>query len=329
MSGASWALLLLIASGALGLLGLWQLLAGTSRRAELAERGQVVGGDSSGKSLVRALDVRLRRTRQGQRLGAWLGGAALKLLPIEYLGIVATASLLGFILLSNLFAPVLALIVAVGASIGISRAYIERKRGNRRDAFVAQLAEIARMLSNGTSAGLSMAQAVRMASRELADPAGAELKRVVEEMHVGRRIEDSLEALQERLPSREVAVLMTTIIIQQRAGGDTVKALGELASTLDARKDLRREINTLLSGVVFTSYIVAGIGGATILLVNGISPGGSARSSRRACARRGARRSSAGWTTPGAPAGCRCSASSASRRRSRCCSARASAGCWC
>ena len=36
---------------------------------------------------------------------------------------------------------------------------------------------------------------------------------------------------------------MTTIAIQQRAGGDTVRALGELASTLDARKDLRREIN--------------------------------------------------------------------------------------
>jgi tight adherence protein B len=70
-----------------------------------------------------------------------------------------------------------------------------------------------------------------------------------------------------------VAVLMTTIVIQQRAGGDTVRALGELAATLDARKDLRREITTLLSGVVFTSYVVAGIGAATILLINGISPG--------------------------------------------------------
>jgi tight adherence protein B len=194
-------------------------------------------------------------------------------MPIEYLGLVAMATLVGWLLLSNLFAPWLALVVALGASIGVSRAYIERKRGNRRDAFVAQLAEVARMLSNGTSAGLSMPQAIRMASRELADPAGAELKRVVEEMQVGRPIEDALEALQQRLPSREVAVLMTTIIIQQRAGGDTVRALGELASTLDARKDLRREITTLLSGVVFTSYVVAGIGGATILLVNGISPG--------------------------------------------------------
>lgn len=273
MTSAGWALLLLLASGLVGLLGLWQLLAGTSRSAELAARGQITVGESSGKSLVRALDVRLRRTRSGQRLSAWLAGAALKLMPVEYIGLIALASLVGFVLLANLFAPWLALVLSIGASIGISRAYIEHKRGNRRDAFVAQLAEIARMLSNGTSAGLSMPQAVRMASRELADPAGAELRRVVEETQVGRRIEDSLEALQERLPSREVAVLMTTIIIQQRAGGDTVRALGELAGTLDARKDLRREINTLLSGVVFTSYVVAGIGGATILLVNGISPG--------------------------------------------------------
>ncbi len=40
MSSASLALLLLVAAGTLGLLGLWQLLAGGSRRAELAARGQ-------------------------------------------------------------------------------------------------------------------------------------------------------------------------------------------------------------------------------------------------------------------------------------------------
>jgi tight adherence protein B len=273
LTSAGWALLLLVVSGAALMAGLWQLLAGSSRRAQLAARGQVTIGEAAGKGLMRALDVRLRRTQSGRRLGAWLAGAAVKLMPVEYVGLVTLASVVGFLLLAKLFAPWLALLASVAGSIGISRAIIERRRGNRRDAFVAQLAEIARMLSNGTSAGLSMAQAVRMASRELADPAGAELRRVVEEMHVGRPIEDALEALQERLPSREVAVLMTTIVIQQRAGGDTVKALGELAGTLDARKDLRREIATLLSGVVFTSYIVAGIGGATILLVNGIAPG--------------------------------------------------------
>ena len=66
---------------------------------------------------------------------------------------------------------------------------------------------------------------------------------------------------------------MTTLIIQQRAGGDTVRALSELGQTLEARKDLLREIRTMLSGAVFTSYLVAMMGAGTLVLVNLISPG--------------------------------------------------------
>lgn len=266
-------MVLLLATGVVGMLGLWQLLAGTSRRAELAARGRAGSIDSGGRSIVRALDARLRRTRNGQRLASWLLGAGVKFSPVELIGLMLAGGLAGFVVLSFLFAPLIAFLAAVIGTVMITRGLIERRRGNRRDAFVAQLPEVARMLSNGASAGLSMQQAVRMASRELSDPAGAELKRVIEETKVGRPIEDALEALRERLPSREVAVLMTTIAIQQRAGGDTVRALAELAATLDARKDLRREIKTLLSGVVFTSYVVAAIGGATILMINAISPG--------------------------------------------------------
>ena len=83
-----------------------------------------------------------------------------------------------------------------------------------------------------------------MAAKELDDPAASEMASVVQEMRLGQPLDRALERLQERLPSREVAVLMTTIVIQQRAGGDTVRALQELGGTLEARKDLIREIRT-------------------------------------------------------------------------------------
>ncbi|HWK27476.1 MAG TPA: type II secretion system F family protein [Solirubrobacter sp.] len=273
MSSAAPALLLLAVSGAVGVLGLWQLLAGSSRSAELAARGAAGAHDGATRSVVRALDARLRRTGPGRRLAAWLAGAGVGVSPAELIGLVAASALLGWVLLSLLFARGLALVVAVAGAILIARALIERRRGKRSDAFAAQLPEIARMLSNGAAAGLSMAQAVRLASRELADPAGTELRRVVDEMRLGQTIEDALDGLRRRLPSREVSVLLTTIVIQQRAGGDTVRALSELAAALESRKDLRREVQTLLSGVVFTSYVVAGIGASTILLVNVMSPG--------------------------------------------------------
>jgi tight adherence protein B len=273
VNDAGYAMLLLAGTGAVGIVGLWQLLAGGSRRAELAARGRAGAGEGSTRSLVRALDIRFRRTPTGERMAAWMSGAGVALRPVELIGLTVAASAVGTLILVNLFATWLALVLAVGGSVLAARTWIERRRGSRRDAFVAQLPEVARMLSNGASAGLSIPQAVRLASRELADPAGAELKRVIEEMQVGRTIEDALEALRLRLPSREVSVLMTTIIIQQRGGGDTVAALAELAGTLEARKDLRREIATLLSGVIFTSYLVAGIGGGTILVINLMSPG--------------------------------------------------------
>jgi tight adherence protein B len=273
MSSATLALLLLLVSGAAGVLGLWQLLAGTSRRAELALRGQAGVVEATGRSAIRALDLRFRRTDSGRRLGAWLAGAGVKLTPIELIGLLIASSLLGWLVLTLLLARGVALVAAIAGSILIARALIERRRQQRSEAFVEQLPEIGRMLANAAAAGLSIPQALTMASRELADPGGLELKRVVDELRVGQSLEDALANLRARLPSREVAVLMTTIAIQQRAGGDTVRALSELATTLDARKDLRREVTTLLSGVVFTSYVVAAIGGGTILLLNVMSPG--------------------------------------------------------
>ena len=76
--------------------------------------------------------------------------------------------------------------------------------------------------------------------------------RIAEEIRIGQPFERALESLGERLPSREVAVLMTTIAIQQRAGGDTVRALSDLAATLEARRETQREIKTLLSGATAT-----------------------------------------------------------------------------
>ena len=76
MTSASWAMVVLLVAGVFGMLGLWQLLAGTSRRAELAARGRAGGTEGGGRSLVRALDARLRRTRRGQRLGSWLRARA-------------------------------------------------------------------------------------------------------------------------------------------------------------------------------------------------------------------------------------------------------------
>jgi tight adherence protein B len=267
------ALMLLVGVLFVALAGIAIYVSGSARRAELASRGAAGEDESALGRLRRALDRRLRRTDRGQRLGVWLASAGTRISPGDFvLGTVVVTFVL-WQLLRFLFPGVVALLFAGAIVAGVTRFYIERLRGKRSEAFVAQLPDLARVLANGASAGLSLPAAVQLAARELPEPAAGEMRTVVQELRVGQPVEDALEALRDRLPSRELGVLMTTLVIQQRAGGDTVRALTELGTTLEARKEVMREIRTVLSGALAASYIVAGIGIAGILGLNLVSPG--------------------------------------------------------
>jgi len=267
------ALLLLLFVLVLAMLGVVLFVTGSSRRAALAERGRGANDEAGVKRLRLVIDAWLRRRPAGRKLGNWLQGAGSPLSPADFLLLCFSGTIFLTVAFSTFMPRGVSLIIAVLVVIGVARALVERKRSQRREEFIGQLPEVARVLSNGTSAGLSLAGAMELAARELPPPASIEMGVVVQETRLGVPLEASLERLRERLPSREVAVLMTTLIIQQRAGGDTVRALSELGQTLEARKDLLREIRTMLSGAVFTSYLVAGMGAGTILMINAISPG--------------------------------------------------------
>jgi tight adherence protein B len=273
MAQDSAALLLLLVVLVLAMLGAALLVSGSSRRAALAERGRGGADDAGVRRLRTSVDARIRRTRSGQKLGNWLQGAGSPLTPGDLLLLCFSGTIFATFALSLLMPLGVSFIVALLVAATTARVLVERKRGRRREEFINQLPDMARVLSNGTSAGLSMTGAMELAARELNQPASTEMAIVVQETRLGMPLEHSLERLRDRLPSREVAVLMTTLIIQQRAGGDTVRALSELGTTLEARKDLLREIRTMLSGAVFTSYLVAAMGAGTLILVNAISPG--------------------------------------------------------
>lgn len=272
MTDPSSALLLLLGTLAVAFAGLGLYVSGAGRRALLTERSAFAGSESPLAMLVRVLEVRLRGTRLGDRLDTLLVSAAVPVSPVGFLALLAGGFAAGYGVGVVFLSAVVGVLIGL-AAMGACFAWVERERGKRRTAFVAQLPEVARLLANGASAGLSLAAAVELASTELDDPAAAELRRVVDELRVGRSLDEALVRLKRRLPSRDVAVLMSTLIIQQRAGGDTVQALQELSDTLENRKDTAREVRTLMSGAVATSYIVAAMGVGVLVLMNVVSPG--------------------------------------------------------
>ncbi len=213
-----------------------------------------------------------RTTRPGQVLDRELVLAGVNARPVVVALIVLGAGVtVGYVMWTAL-APIFGLL-GLSAGLIALRAFIRRAKARRLEAFIAQMPELARVLANATNAGLSIPTAVGIAGDELDDPARGELQRVANSLRFGTDIETALDDMSKRLPSREVSVLLSTLIVCARSGGSLVTSLRDIADTLEQRKETRREIRTTLAQSVATGYMVIGLGGGMLFLLNAIQPG--------------------------------------------------------
>ncbi|MER5808420.1 type II secretion system F family protein [Streptomyces sp. NPDC002033] len=272
--------LVLLTLGATLLAGLFTALgvhayaSGLAQRAALIERLSATGAPppAGRRRRFRGVDRRLRGTAPGRRIELKLATTGLDLTPGEFLVYMLLAVAGTWLVCASLLAPFFG---PVSGLIGLwaANAFLNWQRARRTERFINQLPELARILANATQAGLALRTAIGMAAEELEAPAGEELARVADRLAVGHSIEEALGEIVERLPSRELVVLVSTLVLSARAGGAIVGSLRNLTVTLEQRKETRREIRTQLSQVTVTAYLVPVIGLGSLLLVNAMMPG--------------------------------------------------------
>ncbi|MFE2354923.1 type II secretion system F family protein [Streptomyces parvulus] len=258
----------------LAVAGLHAYAAGRAQRAALVDRLSATGQIpvAGRRRRFPTLDRRLRRTRLGRNLELRLSATGLDVTPGEFFAYLVAAVvglwLVGQAVLAPFFGP-LAALLGIGAAVQ----FLTWQRQKRIEKFINQLPELARILANATQAGLALRTAIGMAAEELEAPAGEELGKVADQLALGASMDDALGELADRLPSRELVVLVTTLVLANRAGGQVVSALRNLTETLEERKETRREVRTQLSQVNMTSYAVPVLGVGSLFLMNGVKDG--------------------------------------------------------
>ncbi|MEV0175208.1 type II secretion system F family protein [Streptomyces sp. NPDC050803] len=259
---------------ALAVAGLHAYAMGRAQRQALVDRLSAAGQLTAGgrRRRFHNLDRRLRRTKLGRKLELRLVATGLDVTPGEFfvymLATVGGLWLIGQATLAPFFGPIAGLL-GVWAAVQ----FLNWQRQKRIERFINQLPELARILANATQAGLALRTAIGMAAEELEAPAGEELAQVANQLAIGASMDDALGELADRLPSRELVVLVTTLVLSNRAGGQVVSALRNLTETLEERKETRREIRTQLSQVNMTSYAVPALGIGSLFLMNGVKDG--------------------------------------------------------
>lgn len=235
--------------------------------------GSVLDSDErTGRTGWLRLERAFARTRVGRLMERELALAGSRLSPLAVTLAGLALAVAGGWLLWRLLAPAFGVLGLVFGGL-LLRTWIRRGKDRRREAFIGQMPDLARVLANTTHAGLSIATAIAVAGDELEDPAREELRRVSVSMSFGSDLETALTEVRERLPSREVAVLMTTLLVSARSGGSLVTSLRTIADTLEERKQTRREIRSTLAQAVATGYTVILMSFALLLLLNALNPG--------------------------------------------------------
>lgn len=268
---AALALGLTLLACALAVAGVAAYAAGRARRAALLDR-LTDTRDLRPRRRFAEVDRRVRPTRLGRHLERRLAATGLDVTPGEFAvylaALVAVMWLIADAVFAAFFGPLAGLIAVWSA-----HAFLNWQRQKRIEAFINQLPDLSRILANATQAGLSLRTALGIAAEELEAPAGEELTKVTDQMSVGVSLDDALGDLRNRLPSRELVVLVSTLVLSNRAGGQVVGSLRNLTTTLGDRKETRREVRTQLSQVTLTAYTVPVMGIGTLLLTDQVMPG--------------------------------------------------------
>ena len=268
-------ILLIYISGAatliVGSAALITLSANAGRTAELAQNlgaTDITQRGSAGSILL----TLLRRLPFSKPLRRRISSAGLNW-DVAITELALTGATVGTFLLSRLLVGHIAGGIFAILIPAVFFQWLRRRRDQRVERFIAQLPEVSRVLSNGTSAGMSVERALVLAAQEMSEPAGVELKHATSQLALGWSLNSALTDLSERMPSRELNVLVRPIIIQSTAGGALASALHDIALALEDRKQLHREVRTAIIGSAFSAYLVPLIGLAAIIFMNIMKPG--------------------------------------------------------
>jgi len=137
-------------------------------------------------------------------------------------------------------APVLAAAAPVAGLVGWCWPTVRTRRDERRRlaALAADLPDVVDLFVLAVGAGLTVALAVATVSRRAAGPLGAELRRVCDEVAVGRRLGEALDEVPSRA-GEAVRPLVAALVASERYGAPLGAGLERLAA--EVRRDRRRK----------------------------------------------------------------------------------------
>jgi tight adherence protein B len=142
-------------------------------------------------------------------------------------------------------------VAAVGPRVALKVA-LDRRADKLRE----QLPDVLTIMASSLRAGHSFLQSLDTVAKEISQPARDEFARVVAEVRLGRPVEDSLEALADRVGSADFRWAVLAVNIQREVGGNLAEILDTVSDTLRERAMMRRQIKVLTAEGRLSAWVL-------------------------------------------------------------------------
>lgn len=167
-------------------------------------------------------------------------------------------------------------LLAVGASLVallLPFFFLRIKRGRRLEAFNNGLADAIDMMARSMRAGHSVVAALGIVAEQAVEPVKFEFNEVFKKQNYGLPLRDALVQLLDRVPSQDLRVLVTGMMVQKESGGNLAEILDRIAFVIRERIRIHGEIRTHTAQGRLTGYILCGLPVVMLVLLNLINPG--------------------------------------------------------
>jgi tight adherence protein B len=207
----------------------------------------------SGKTQIeRTREKRKQKQRTGKagfkilnKLAAELSTAGILMRPEEYLTIWIVLGVVPAAITAMSSGSAVTSIGLAVIGIGLPPFIIKRKKMQRLQQFEKQLSDALLVACNCLRSGLTFQQAMESIAQEMPDPIAAEFARTLREIRLGSSLERAMEHLQKRVPSGDLMLLVSAVLIQRQVGGNLSEILESISGTIQERLKLKDAIRVL------------------------------------------------------------------------------------
>ena len=132
---------------------------------------------------------------------------------------------------------------------------------------------LATLVANAQRAGFAFSQGVDVAAKRVGPPMSVELNRMMLDVNLGSSVEDALTAMNDRIGSDDLDMVITAILIQRNTGGNLAEVLDNVSETMRDRERIQGEIKTMTSSQRLAGLILSGWPAVIGLIFFAINPG--------------------------------------------------------